>query len=66
MVLGLAGRDPLEMFDKEDIIKMEHAINVHTNTLTVQRFNQNTKQQNNNYETESKKPPKLTSTSSIC
>jgi hypothetical protein len=65
MVLGLTGRDPIEMFDKEDVIKMEHAINVHTNTLTVQRFNQNTKQQDNNYESEPKKPPKYTSTSSI-
>ena len=65
MVHGLGNRDPLEMFEKDEVLAMQDSINVHTNTLTVPNISKNNKQRNKNYESESKKPPKYPSTASI-
>ena len=35
MVHGLDGRDPVDMFEREEVTRVEKAIMVHTNTLTV-------------------------------
>ena len=59
MVHGLQGRDPIEMFDREEVTKMEHAIMVHTNTLTVPPISQNNHSKIENYEIEPKKPPNI-------
>jgi hypothetical protein len=65
MVHGLGNRDPLEMFEKDEVLAMQDSINVHTITLTVPNISKNNKQRNKNYESESKKPPKYPSTASI-
>ena len=59
MVHGLDGRDPVEMFDREEVQKIESAIMVHTNTLTVPPNSQNNQIENQIYESETKKPPNL-------
>ena len=59
MVHGLDGRDPLEMFDREEVRKIESAIMVHTNTLTVPPKSENILNKNQYYESERKKPPNL-------
>ena len=61
MVHGLAGRDPVEMFDREEVIKMEHAIMVHTNTLTVPPKKQNNHSKIEKYESEPQIPPNIAS-----
>ena len=62
MVYGLDGRDPVEMFDREEVRKIESAIMVHTNTLTVQANSENNHSKIENYEIEPKKPPNLQTT----
>ena len=65
MVHGLQGRDPVEMFDREEVTKMEHAIMVHTNTLSVRKNSINNNEEKNKYEIEPKIPPRNQSTGRI-
>ena len=65
MVHGLQGRDPVEMFDREEVTRVEHAIMVHTNTLTVRKNSINNNEENNKYEIEPKIPPRNPSTGRI-
>ena len=58
LVHGLKGRDPIPMFEREEVIRMQEAINVHTNTLTVPTEFQKNSQQRTNYESTTKIPPK--------
>ena len=59
LVHGLNGRDPVEIFEREEVQKIEHAIMVHTNTLTVARNSKNNHSKIENHEIEPKKPPNI-------
>ena len=65
MVHGLEGRDPVPMFDREEVIRMEQAIMVHTNTLTVRKNSENKSEINRKYESEPKIPPKNLQTARV-
>ena len=46
LVHGLNGRDPAEFFNREEVLRMEHFISVHTKTLTVPNQQSKTNQTN--------------------
>ena len=65
LVHGLDGRDPVEIFEREEVQKIEHAIMVHTNTLTVRNNNQENSQKNEYISSTSQIPPKNPETTRI-
>ena len=65
MVHGLKGRDPIEMFEREEVTRVESAIMVHTNPLTVPPKNNKLNPKDPKYESEPKIPERNLETSGI-
>lgn len=65
MVHGLKGRDPIEMFEREEVTRVESAIMVHTNTLTVSPKTKKLNPKDPKYESEPKIPERNLETAGL-